>query len=89
PSIATNVPGGGAPVAVAEAVPPVPDPRPAPGEDPETIANRMGGFDFGRTQVAVAQATTTKPDGKQVRVVGPAYWDTSEQDGVLVEPVPN
>jgi hypothetical protein len=89
PTIATNVPGGGAHVDITETVPPVPDPRPAPGEDPETIANRMGGFSFGRTQVAVAQAPSARPDGKQVRVVGPAYWDAPEQEGVVIAPVPN
>ncbi len=89
PTIATNVPGGGARVDITETIPPIPDPRPAPGEDPETIANRVGGFSFGRTQVAVAQAPSARPDGKEVRVVGPAYWDAPEQEGVVIAPVPN
>lgn len=90
-SIATNVPGGGAPVsvAVADPAPPIPDPRPAPGEDPETIDNRMGGFRFDRTPIAVARGTSTVSGGKQVRMVGPAYWDSTEQDGVVIAPVPN
>ena len=91
PSLATNVPGGGAlvSVAVADPDPPIPGPRPAPGEDPETIDNRMGGFSFDRTPVAVAQSTTTISGGKQVRVVGPALWDSPEQEGVVIAPVPN
>jgi hypothetical protein len=73
----------------AEAGPLLPRPRPAPGEDPETLANRLGGFDpnsVGRGAVPTAAVTA---DGRPIRVVGPAYWGVPQQDGVVVAPVPN
>lgn len=68
----------------------LPRPRPAPGEDPETLANRAGGF-TPRAAAAegAALASGEGIDGRPVRVVGPAYWDDKQQDGALIAPVPN
>jgi hypothetical protein len=74
----------------AEAGPLLPRPRPAPGEDPETLANRLGGFDpKSGSGGGAATATAVTADGRPVRVVGPAYWGAPQQDGVIVTPVPN
>jgi hypothetical protein len=70
----------------------LPRPRPEPGEDPETLADRAGGFVPGAAARAPAAAPgpmVTGPDGKPVRVVGPAYLDAPEQAGVVLTPVPN
>ena len=69
---------------------PKPRPRPAPGQDPETLANRAGDFVPGigaapRPGTAVASA----PDGSGVRIVGPTFWGSPEQDGVVITPIPN
>lgn len=69
----------------------IPRARPAPGEDPETLANRLGDFLpnplAARVNQTVAAATT--PDGRPVRIVGPAYLAAPEQEGVVLTPVPN
>lgn len=67
-----------------------PRPRPAPGEDPETLANRAG--DLNPASVAggaPATASAVTLDGRGVRIVGPAYWAAPEQEGVVLTPVPN
>lgn len=72
----------------AETVPAAPEPRPAPGEDPETVANRDGDFAPGPvTAEAAAGATAPKPQG--VRIVGPAYWGARQKEEVVLTPVPN
>ena len=56
---------------------PLPHLRPIPGEDPETIANRAGGFVPKPVTPADAteSATTVSADGqRKIRVVGPAYY---------------
>lgn len=59
----------------AAAIVPKPSPRPAAGEDPETLANRAG--DLVPTPIAVAAgpevAGVTQP-GSKIRVVGPEYY---------------
>jgi hypothetical protein len=79
------------PDAEPDTVPSVPLPRPAPGEDSETLANRLGNF----TPYAIpsedgaSRPLAASPDGRSVRVVGPAYWDTSRDEEVMLTPVPN
>ena len=65
---------------------PLPRPRGAPAEDPETLANRTGGYvpRSGRAGAAVAGGT-----GGPVRIVGPAYWGNRQVDDVLIAPLPN
>ena len=63
----------------AAAVPvvvPVPNLRPVPGEDPETIANRAGKLVPGPVQpVSETDVSGLASDGqKKIRVVGPAYF---------------
>lgn len=67
-----------------------PKPRPQPGEDPETLADRDGGF-TPRTVDAKAAVAAARPpsSGKPVRVVGPAYWGAPAQAGAVLTPVPN
>jgi hypothetical protein len=70
--------------------PTMPRPRPAFGEDPETIANRAGDF----TPRAVTRdeelTASVGTDGEApVRVVGPVFGATPEQEGVIITPVPN
>jgi hypothetical protein len=67
----------------------LPQPRPAPGEDPETLANRRGGLTPGSGSQNDGAAVATTADGRPVRVVGPAYWGAPEQQGVVLTPVPN
>jgi hypothetical protein len=69
----------------------LPRPRPEPGEDPETLANRAGAFVPGAVPAEgpATAAIATTPGGRPVRVVGPAYWGGPEQDGVVLTPVPN
>lgn len=70
---------------------PLPRPRPAPGEDPETLADRAGHFvphvviddpDGGGPPLA------SGPDGRAIRVVGPALGNAA-QDALVIAPVPN
>lgn len=71
---------------------PLPRPRPAPGEDPETLANRAGDLTPRTTledDQPVAAVTVTGADGRPVRVVGPVYWGGPEQEDVVIAPVPN
>jgi hypothetical protein len=95
----TCQPAGGYSVAAASAAPgveadptaPPPRPRPAPGEDPETLANRAGGFVPNPTssgQQAVASMTPSA-EGSSVRLVGPPHWGSQEQDSLVLTPVPN
>jgi hypothetical protein len=77
---------------IADTTAPLPRPRPAPGEDPETLANRAG--DFVPHIVAAEEnpetaALVTGANGRSVRIVGPLYWGKSENDGVIIAPVPN
>jgi hypothetical protein len=67
-----------------------PRPRPAPGEDPETLANRAGDF--------VPRAVTADPEltasvgtegDAPVRVVGPVFGASPEQESAIITPVPN
>jgi hypothetical protein len=76
---------------MVEAVAQLPRPRPEPGLDPETIANRRAGFVPGPRrgpQPPPAEIATTA-DGRPIRVVGPSYWASPEQDAVVLTPVPN
>jgi hypothetical protein len=68
--------------AIAAAVP-VPRPRLAPGQDPETLANRAGHFvpRFSATPL-VASVEEVTPEG--IRIIGPG-----EPEPVPVSPVPN
>ncbi len=67
-----------------------PRPRPAPGEDPETLANRDGNLNPASVAGdAPATASAVTSDGRGVRIVGPAYWAAPEQEGVVLTPVPN
>ena len=99
PSCSCTPPGGFASVAtqmagaaMEDTTAPLPRARPAPGEDPETMANRFGHFvpravTEGAGDTPVASATGA--DGRSVRVVGPANWETPQFDDQLIAPVPN
>ena len=64
----------------------LPKPRPAPDEDPETLANRAGRLDPAKTaRTAIASADPVT--GQSVRVVWP-NWQT-EQSQVVISAVPN
>jgi hypothetical protein len=68
----------------------LPRPRPAPGEDPETLANRAGDF----TPRAVAPdedvtASISTQGERPVRAVGPVFGASPEQEGVVIAPIPN
>jgi hypothetical protein len=80
-----------APVPADDGTAPPPNPRPAPGEDPETLANRAGHFVPGATTTAPpgAVADATSADGRPIRVVGPPQWGAKDQDSVILTPVPN
>jgi hypothetical protein len=54
-------------------VTPVPSPRPAAGEDPETLANRAGVLRPGAIRLSDEQVGDG-PGGKTVRIVGPSYY---------------
>lgn len=59
---------------IAPAVP-LPLPRPEPTEDPETIANRFGGFVPGAFNLGAATDTTALMVSDQgTRLIGPAYY---------------
>jgi hypothetical protein len=64
---------------------PAPQPRPQPGEDPETLQNRIGGFTPAAPAAPVAAVTMS--DKEAVRVVLPS-WNAGLSD-VIVGPVPN
>jgi len=92
-------PAGGYAAAATTALPsaeiaptaPLPKPRPAPGEDPETLANRAGDF-VPRAiseEPAATASVTSSADGRPVRIVGPPHWSSPEQEGVVLTPVPN
>ena len=72
-------------------VAPLPKPRPAPDEDPETLANRAG--DYVPRAISQEPAATasvmSSANGRPVRVVGPPHWSSPEQEGVVLTPVPN
>ena len=55
---------------------PKPQPRPARGEDPETLANRAGDFAPRPVTAAADNTTTAGPQtgGRHVRIVGPSYY---------------
>ena len=68
-----------------------PSPRPAPGEDPETLANRAGRF-APRTVTGeddVTASISTSGGEQPVRTVGPVFGASPEQEGVVIAPVPN
>ena len=73
----------------ADTGPLLPRPRPEPGEDPETLANRLGDLRPGRPAVASMPGAITTAGGRSVRVVGDAYWGAPKEDGVVISPVPN
>jgi hypothetical protein len=52
---------------------PVPEERPSPGEDPETLANRAGGFTPAAVTPAAAPVATLDPN-RHIRIVGPEYY---------------
>jgi hypothetical protein len=90
-------PAGGYSVAVGERsvapTPPsdpvarLPEPRPAPGQDPETLANREGGLVRRGPEDAEGGLIVDGTPG--IRVVGPAYWGAPQHDDLIVAPVPN
>ena len=91
-------PGGYAAVAALQSPQPIVDDptappplaRPAPGEDPETLADRAGFYVPGAVSEEVASVPTALGrDGRPIRIVGPAYWGSKEQDDVVIAPVPN
>jgi hypothetical protein len=69
----------------AAAAPSAPRPRAAPGEDPETAANRLGGFRPGEFEAA--DAATVEVGASSVRVVWPDRFSSTSD--VLLSPVPN
>jgi hypothetical protein len=59
----------------AVALTPLPTTRPEPTEDPETIANRLGGFEPGAfTLGEVADTNTVMITDDGLRLIGPAYY---------------
>jgi len=89
-AMSTAQPGG--PALADDPTAPLPRPRPASGEDPETLADRVG---FYVPHVSVAGEAASVPagassDGRSIRVVGPAYWgNNKDQDSLVIAPVPN
>lgn len=60
---------------LSESLPPVPSSRPAAGEDPETLANRAGGFR--PRPVKPREATIAELSGdaeRSIRIVGPSFF---------------
>jgi len=53
---------------------PLPTPRPRRSEDPETIANRLGGFGFGEAFRFPQEAWAGLTNDNGVRLVGPAFY---------------
>lgn len=78
-----------APQSAPDPTAPLPRRRPAPGTDPETLADRFGGFVPRAASETASGPVAAGPDGKSIRVVGPAYWGSKEQDGVMLTPIPN
>jgi len=74
------VAGGYSPAAMNSAfqgLAPIPDMRPTPGEDPETVANRRGELDpveVGKPNVTAPVASLTIPPSGPARRVGPSYF---------------
>jgi hypothetical protein len=64
----------------------LPRPRPAPGQDPETLANRAGDL-APRVHLDEGDAIAETESG--IRIVGPAYWGAPQHDDALIAPVPN
>ncbi len=52
----------------------LPKPRPDPSEDPETIANRVGGYTHTGDQIAVAEGWNGLANDEGVRLIGPAFY---------------
>lgn len=73
----------GAAASSASIAPPAPRPRSAPGEDPETLANRAGRLQLRYSAPPLAAGEPDAPPGP-VRVVG-----ADDPNPVLVSPVPN
>ncbi len=65
---------------------PPPIPRPAPGEDPETLADRAG--DFVPHVVADDSAAAAGETSHSMRIVGPPLGNAA-QDALMLSPVPN
>ena len=85
--------GGGTADAAAPAIEsealPAPVARPDPAADPETLANRDGGFDGETIQRLLApRPADTGSTDKRVRVVGPAYLPDPEAALDLQAPAP-
>ena len=82
----------GSPAIAEDPTAPLPRSRPAPGEDPETLADRAGYY-VPRVMAADEPATgpvATGADGRPIRIVGPAYWGSNkQQDDMVIAPVPN
>jgi hypothetical protein len=70
----------------ANAAAPLPRAREAPAQDPETLANRTGGYGGRSARPGTPVAGT---GGPSVRIVGPAYWGNRLADDVLIAPLPN
>lgn len=79
----------GAPVEDATA--PLPQRRPEPGADPETLANRAGGLGAGGEPAPATGPLVggPTPAGPQMRTVGPSFGSSPEQAGIVLTPVPN
>lgn len=60
-------------ITVTAALVPLPIPRPVATEDPETLANRTGGFVLGETPLPTAP-TIADAGATTVRLIGPAYY---------------
>ena len=62
--------------AASAALVPLPTLRPAASEDPETLADRAGGFSPAPAgnQAAAPQIAGVTPDGRPIRLVGPNYY---------------
>jgi hypothetical protein len=91
-SIAMSTPQSGGPIRANDPTAPLPRSRPAPGEDPETLADRIGSY-VPHTSVAgeaAAVSAGASSDNRSIRVVGPAYWgNDKDQDSLVIAPVPN
>lgn len=68
----------------------LPRARPAPGDDPETLANRAGNFVPGTASGGATASgdTFVTEGGRTIRVVGPTFGASAEQEGALLNPIP-
>ncbi len=63
----------------------LPKRRPAPSEDPETLANRAGGFAILRSRQDSGAIVAELPAAATVRIVGPSfYYGQQTEIGLLI-----